>query len=676
MLTFNYVANNGVANTAIDPGTIEISAKTPMKAPETGRYDASGIIDAEGNGQSETVRTGAVVTPVKQSQASSHEKLASSEDEIEATETELSWRMSWFNFLNEPAGELTMFDILPHDGDANGSNFSGTVRLTKAKLWGDAAGDGTEVWVTSDAADSVVTDPSDSTTKWQKLADVDLNVFEATAIKVVTPDIGLNFEGGLDITMEQSDGVVDDNYLNSLRRWTDNGSGWVQGNDTMPSGYRIVASSVSGVAWWDANGNGLQDDDAAALEGAEITATNTDTGEEYTTTVTNGTWTLEGLLSGTYTVTADFAGVDGVNVSFTTQNAGSDDAVDSDFGTDPITVSLTKNQDLSGFGLGLRDANLAVEKTVLATADGAEYVEKGDYTYGDTVTWQIKASNAGHTNLTGVRVTDAIENLTSTDDTCVALASDGVETDLVAGDDITINCTATASASLTNAATAVVGDYEAVTDTADIDVTAENSIKVEKFVKATEDGDNWEDEKATRDAGQQATWRIVVTNTGQLPLTNVRVVDAIADEAGEATSKTMTWTDPSDSCVALADAAAYQKSSGGWTVGELAPGESQSVECTSAAEQGLTNLAWATGDFQPINGGDPEAVTDTDRAELVVPDPVVPEKETPDTEILTPQGDDLANTGFGSMAPAIVGLILLAAGVIVVIAARRRRQTA
>jgi hypothetical protein len=102
---------------------------------------------------------------------------------------------------------------------------------------------------------------------------------------------------------------------------------WLASN---PEAYLIldlVHSSVGGRAWFDDNGDGLQDEEEPGIEGVEV-ALMSPTGEELATTVTDedGNYAFEELLLGEYQLS--FAQPD--NLLFTLTDEGTDDEVDSD----------------------------------------------------------------------------------------------------------------------------------------------------------------------------------------------------------------------------------------------------------------------------------------------------------------------------------------------------------
>ena len=198
---------------------------------------------------------------------------------------------------------------------------------------------------------------------------------------------------------------------------------------------------------------------------------------------------------------------------------------------------------------------------------------------GDTVTFDIAVTNTGDVDLTDVTVTDVL-----------AADCDATFATLAVGAGATYSCTMTAGASdFTNAAVVTgddpLGNLVTDSDTADVDII-NPAIDIQK----TPD---------TQQAlsGDTVTFDITVTNTGDVDLSNVTVVDVVAPDC---------------------DA----------TVGGLAAGASTTYSCTmTAGSTDFTNTASVTGD-DPI--GNP--VTDSDSADVDVINPAITVVKTPNLQ--------------------------------------------
>jgi uncharacterized repeat protein (TIGR01451 family)/LPXTG-motif cell wall-anchored protein len=165
--------------------------------------------------------------------------------------------------------------------------------------------------------------------------------------------------------------------------------------------------SIGDTVWLDVDRDGVQDAGEPAKAGITVTLRDAD-GEVVGTTITDaaGTYVFTGLLAGAdYTV--EFAVGPGWFV--TQQNAGRDDALDSDI--DPVTRSVRVTAPSSGsnsaakpdsatIDAGLVSYNLTLSKTVVLS---------GDINPGSTVTFTLVPTNAGPSAaLAGWSVTEVL----------------------------------------------------------------------------------------------------------------------------------------------------------------------------------------------------------------------------------------------------------------------------
>ena len=225
---------------------------------------------------------------------------------------------------------------------------------------------------------------------------------------------------------------------------------------------------------------------------------------------------------------------------------------------------------------------------------------------GDDATFTITVTNTGDADLTAVTVTDAL-----------APACDLVIGDLAAGTSTSYSCAASAvTADFTNTA-AVVGNHPAGgsvsdSDTADVDVvgpavTINKTPEIQQIL-----------------SGDDATFTITVQNTGDVPLTNIVVTDALAADC---------------------DA----------TFASLTIGATESYTCTAfGVPADFTNTASVSADHAA--GG---SVTDSDTADVDVIDPAIEIQKTPDTQQILAGGTadftiTVTNTGDVALTNATV----------------------
>ena len=141
--------------------------------------------------------------------------------------------------------------------------------------------------------------------------------------------------------------------------------------------------SLSGLAFTDANGNGVRDSGEAALSGQTVQLLNAaGTVVASTTTGSTGSYSFTGQAPGTYQL--QFTAPAGA--SFTTQDAGSNDAVDSDVGSTGRSASIALTS-------GGSATNVSAGSFVPGTVSGAVFTDAN----GDGIRGTAEAGLAGVT---------------------------------------------------------------------------------------------------------------------------------------------------------------------------------------------------------------------------------------------------------------------------------------
>ncbi|WP_020668281.1 DUF7507 domain-containing protein [Amycolatopsis nigrescens] len=253
-------------------------------------------------------------------------------------------------------------------------------------------------------------------------------------------------------------------------------------------------------------------------------------------------------------------------------------------GTDPTSRPVTAT-DTAGFTV--QHPGLGITKVV----------QGGPFRAEDSVTFEIVVTNTGDVPLTGITVTDPV-------------APECARTfeELAAGEVRRYECTMTAPEDdVVNVArvtgTPPTGPPVAGEDDARVDV-------IHPAVRITKDAD-----PAQVRAGERVTFTIAVTNTGDVPLADVSVVD-----------------DRTPAC--------------GFTLATLAPGATETRTCAITATQDITNTATVTGDDptgRPVTGAD-DASVDVIGPGITVAKtgpakPVLPGQQVAFTVVVTNTGD-------------------------------------
>ena len=281
-------------------------------------------------------------------------------------------------------------------------------------------------------------------------------------------------------------------------------------------------SSIGNYVWDDSNGNGIQDPDESGHEGITVRLLDGNgnpvmdpirPGVPYILpTGANGEYLFENLVPGEYQVEFVLPS----NNNFTSANSG-DDAADSDAnpttGRAPVVLGPSES-DLT-IDAGLTGPGINIEKSTNGQdADDAPGVSVG---VGDAITWTYLVKNTGNVPLTGISVTDDKLGAVS----CPA-------TTLAAG--ATMTCTANGTAEAgqyanTGSVVATPPTGEAVVDTDMshyIAISPEPAIDIEKFTNG-EDADTGSGPIIA--VGDPVTWTYVITNTGNVPISNIEVTD-------------------------------------------------------------------------------------------------------------------------------------------------------
>ncbi len=400
--------------------------------------------------------------------------------------------------------------------------------------------------------------------------------------------------------------------------------GEVEDHQTLVAGH-----TISGFVEEDTTGDGLADGPLAGVtielvdSGSTVLAT--------TTTQADGSYTIGGVLSGTYTVReVDPAGYLSVD--------------DADGGTDNVIAVTVSTSDVNG-----RDfldepiaPSLSLTKSIVSTSPNPLEAAGGTITYGFSVT------NTGNVTLTGVTVTDPLATVSGGPVTLAPGATDSstftagylvTQADVDAG---YVDNRATASG--TDPFATVVTDVSDAGDegvetpdgsgSTDGDPTNDPTTYaiaagpelrlVKSVVGVVDDGDG-----ETPGVGDLVNYGFSVTNTGNVTLTGVTVTDPLATVSGgpvtlaPGASDTSTFTGSATLTQADVDAGGVENVA---TASGLDPGSTAVVDTSDAgtdpsgsvvAAPAVTETASPLG-VNPNNSGDP---TDDPTTLVIPPDP-------------------------------------------------------
>ena len=174
-----------------------------------------------------------------------------------------------------------------------------------------------------------------------------------------------------------------------------------------------LRASIGDTVWLDADGDGIQDAGESPIAGIVVRLVDADGNLVYNdkdlpyevTTDANGNYLFKGVRPGTYQVLFDLPPY----YAATVQDAGSNDATDSDIDDTGATASFTLRGgqvrlDVDA-GLVLVDDPASI-KIVKLAGDAPDGTVLALDAKGETVTYTYKVTNTGKTYLSGVTVTD------------------------------------------------------------------------------------------------------------------------------------------------------------------------------------------------------------------------------------------------------------------------------
>jgi len=302
------------SDTATPPITFQVQASTNVVMPQN--VGLTSVISSSGNIDSLAARTATGSFTINAPQQFGFAKSVSA-TAIEPGDP-LTYTLADFNTLANPVGPYTAVDVLPYNGDTNG-----TTGLTSFRVASLDATDSLTVFYTTDAPagvrSAVQSDIATTSVNWTPYAGGDLPA-GVTAIKVTTPSIAPNQVDSIQITLDEieaSNQAVLGNSYTAL--YAQNGT-TVPVADAAKVKTTFSSSSLSGVVYQDNDFSGALTLGDTPLAGQTVTLsgyafgpTGTDQGGAGSnvpvapgvTAVTDaaGVYTFPGLASGVYTVT-------------------------------------------------------------------------------------------------------------------------------------------------------------------------------------------------------------------------------------------------------------------------------------------------------------------------------------------------------------------------------------
>lgn len=434
--------------------------------------------------------------------------------------SDIGWTLNMFNSNSVSALGSEFIDILPYNGDANGSVLASplsNIRIDTTNLPSDA-----KVYVTTDAPamiSSVVTDASNdpsNSARWCVYGSSSCpSGGNYTAVYVNAPTIDIGKVFNVHVTAGTSGTKNNDKAINAM------GTGYVASSavPVFPSSKVVTVlyrNTVSGNIYGDLNLNGKKDTGETNVGSYGVSLLDA-TGNVIATTKTDasGNYTFNDLADGTFSVRIDDP--DKVSYSGVTQDWTLTGA--SATTTSPQFTLNDNSQTKVDFGLS------GVNKATLSKT-----VDKNTAIPGDVLKYTMTFTNTGTTQLTTVNFTDT--NCTGLTNWSGDTGSDGI---MNPGEVWTRTCTYTVLSSdvgsvYTNKATVIANDSDPATPGINTGASVSTNIVAAPSIQITKTGAySMNNQPITEGAvllsGTPVRFSYSVKNTGGLAVTSYTVVD-------------------------------------------------------------------------------------------------------------------------------------------------------
>jgi len=396
-MTLRYVYD-GEWDTSRALPTFTYHVVTDILAPTSKAFVTTAIVSATGNVQTEATRTGVNTVSVQQVAAVSEQKLVVGDSTLQPGDT-ARWEGRWYNTTSSSAGRSHFVDVLPFDGDARGSSFTGSLVLTSAEVVGAPAGTrlqyttapGAEVVAAGDAAEGV---------EWVDLDGADpAGIARVTALRVVVEDFRATVSGYIALQLSaRIDGATNgDRFVNTVDTWLGVGGHLGASNRATVD---VVAGAIDGTVWLEAPDPRILADQRP-VAGAAVSLLD-DEGEPVAvaTTDADGHYLFDGLRAGGYRTIVDTTSLGAADSEHVVNVFDHDGTLDSDSGP----VALEVGQAVHEVDFGYRFDPVAIALTKAGRVGDAPHP-------GDAVQWTFTITNTGVTDLTGVSLLDHLDGV-------------------------------------------------------------------------------------------------------------------------------------------------------------------------------------------------------------------------------------------------------------------------
>lgn len=342
----------------------------------------------------------------------------------------VNFALAYSNTGSQPLNDVRLMDVLPYKGDGRGTNFNGSYAFKSAlSLAATGTVDFDLYYTTNTAArtktakDYSVTQIASGTDGWTKAGETSGSYAvaeDAVAIVLVgSMDAGASIS--LDVPLKPNDNRPTDVYGNNATMVT---AGMDENVEAVTVQAAVVNRIISGVAWYDANGNGVRDNGEPLLSDVTVrlVKSGTDTpatdvlgqGVPAFTTGSDGSYRFENLPEGNFDIV--FAGSSSfpiANYTETQKNVGKanrDSDIDGVYTGDKLSTGKISNISMPSIGEFIYFTYESANNDAGFTQSAAQSLS-GTKTYTDSATNAPKAMTAGQFTF---EVKDSIGTLVAT----------------------------------------------------------------------------------------------------------------------------------------------------------------------------------------------------------------------------------------------------------------------
>ena len=292
------------------------------------------------------------------------EQMAGSAGTIVEKNAEFSYILNAYNNTDAEITNYEIINILPANGDDNGSKFSGTYKV-KLKMPTSLAS--AKLYCSTQKYNELKNEINDSSNDWIDCSDITEKYKDISAIRISNISIAVDSKtDNIEVLIKPEGNNYSDTYNNSFI----GGSETLMKNSSNQINVSIVSRTISGKVFYDNNENGIQDEGDTYVKEVPVTLLKYKDGEfekvKETTTDSNGKYKFSDLDIGKYNILLNY---DGSKYDLTLRYTSLDDKIDSDAykvsdtearisnkrtPNDPIGIRLTREDiNLENYDMGL-----------------------------------------------------------------------------------------------------------------------------------------------------------------------------------------------------------------------------------------------------------------------------------------------------------------------------------